>query len=164
MTLQVGDKVFYPLHGAGIIESIEEMEIRKTKQIYCRLDLPEKKMNVLFPYSKIEELGIRRVAGTEMVSKVKSIFMGEPEVDLPEDAKNRNKVLQEAMEKANLCDMAYIIRDLNFFRKEKKLNKADKDLLDNTRKLFISEWIACNDTSVEQASEWLTEQEHQMVL
>lgn len=30
---QVGDKVFYPMHGAGIIETIEEKEVAGKKKI-----------------------------------------------------------------------------------------------------------------------------------
>ena len=36
----IGDKVVYPMHGAGIIESIEEKEILGNKQKYYIMRMP----------------------------------------------------------------------------------------------------------------------------
>ncbi|HOM03845.1 MAG TPA: CarD family transcriptional regulator, partial [Acetivibrio sp.] len=38
MEFQVGDKVVYPMHGAGVVESIEEKEILGKKQEYYVLN------------------------------------------------------------------------------------------------------------------------------
>ena len=35
---QIGDKVFYPMHGAGVIKAIEEKEILGKKQSYCVIE------------------------------------------------------------------------------------------------------------------------------
>ena len=36
---QVGDKIVYPMHGAGIVKKIEELEIFDTDQKYYLLDI-----------------------------------------------------------------------------------------------------------------------------
>ena len=36
----VGDKVVYPMHGAGVIDAIEEKEILGEKQSYYILKMP----------------------------------------------------------------------------------------------------------------------------
>ncbi|MGB4670194.1 MAG: CarD family transcriptional regulator, partial [Bacillota bacterium] len=37
---KVGDKVVYPMHGAGVIESIEEREVLGSKHKYYVMRLP----------------------------------------------------------------------------------------------------------------------------
>ena len=36
----IGDKIVYPMHGAGVIESIEEKELAGEKQAYYILKMP----------------------------------------------------------------------------------------------------------------------------
>lgn len=47
MVFQVGDKVVYPMHGAGIVKSIEEREILGEKQEYYVLYFPIMKITVM---------------------------------------------------------------------------------------------------------------------
>lgn len=43
---QIGDKIVYPMHGAGIIEAIEEKEILGTSRQYCVIRIISKDMQV----------------------------------------------------------------------------------------------------------------------
>ena len=45
----VGDKIVYPMHGAGVIESIEEKEILGNRQNYYVVKIPIGEMRYLFP-------------------------------------------------------------------------------------------------------------------
>lgn len=45
----IGDKIVYPMHGAGVIESIEEKEILGNKQSYYVVKIPIGEMKVLIP-------------------------------------------------------------------------------------------------------------------
>ncbi len=49
MGFLIGDKIVYPLHGAGIIEAIECHEISGEKQKYYVLSLQTTNMKVLVP-------------------------------------------------------------------------------------------------------------------
>ena len=66
----IGDKVVYPMHGAGIIEGIEEKEILGEKQSYYILRFPVGDMKVMIPTSNVEQVGIREVISNEEVDKV----------------------------------------------------------------------------------------------
>ena len=43
----IGDKIVYPMHGAGIIESIEEKEILGEKKRYYIMKIPVGEMKVI---------------------------------------------------------------------------------------------------------------------
>ena len=56
--LSIGDRVVYPMHGAGIIESIEEQEIMGEVQSYYALKIPLGNMRVLIPLEKAADVGL----------------------------------------------------------------------------------------------------------
>ncbi len=64
---KVGDKVVYPMHGAGVIEGIEEKEILGKSQRYYILRLPTKNMKVMLPTDNVENLGLRDVVSEKTV-------------------------------------------------------------------------------------------------
>ena len=69
----IGDKVVYPMHGAGSIVSIEEKEVMGKKQSYYILEMPGE-VRVMVPTETAEEHGIRDVIGKTEADKVISIL------------------------------------------------------------------------------------------
>ncbi|MDZ5610801.1 CarD family transcriptional regulator, partial [Bacillus pseudomycoides] len=49
---QIGDNIVYPMHGAGIIEAIEEKEFSGEKQQYYVRTMAISNMQVMIPTSK----------------------------------------------------------------------------------------------------------------
>ena len=71
---KIGDKIVYPMHGAGVIESIEEKEILGEMQKYYVLKMPIGDMKVMIPTRNVDDIGIREVIGMEEVDKVFAIL------------------------------------------------------------------------------------------
>ncbi|MEI2311727.1 CarD family transcriptional regulator, partial [Bacillus nitratireducens] len=46
---QIGDNIVYPMHGAGIIEAIEEKEFSGKKQQYYVIKMSISNMQVMIP-------------------------------------------------------------------------------------------------------------------
>ena len=61
---KVGDKVVYPLHGAGKIESIEEKSIMNERQSYYIIKMPGE-VKVMVPTAKANDVGVRDVFGLD---------------------------------------------------------------------------------------------------
>ena len=70
----IGDKVVYPMHGAGIIESIEEKEILGNKQKYYIMRMPIGNMKVMIPLESVNDIGLREVINKEQVDKVVAVL------------------------------------------------------------------------------------------
>ncbi|NMB39706.1 MAG: CarD family transcriptional regulator, partial [Firmicutes bacterium] len=66
----IGDKVVYPMHGAGIIEAIEEKEILGEKQYYYIMAMPIGDMKVMIPTDAVDEIGLRQVIEEEETKDV----------------------------------------------------------------------------------------------
>ena len=73
----IGDKVVYPMHGAGVIEAIEEREVLGNKQKYYIMKLPIGEMQVMVPMDTAEEVGLREIIDQEGVKRVIEILRGE---------------------------------------------------------------------------------------
>ena len=135
----VGDKVVYPMHGAGIIDSIEEKEILGEKQSYYILKMPGE-VKVMVPTSTAKQHGIRNVIDRTEAEKVINIL----EQDETEMEKNWNKRYRDNMDKmksGNIYEIADVVRNLSFKQKEKGLSTGEKKMLHNAKQILVSELV-----------------------
>ncbi|HDR7386544.1 TPA: transcription factor YdeB, partial [Bacillus toyonensis] len=88
---QIGDNIVYPMHGAGIIEAIEEKEFSGKKQLYYVIKMSISNMQVMIPTGKILSSNIRPVIDILALTHIIQIFQhGESDELLP--WKQRHKV------------------------------------------------------------------------
>ena len=59
--MKIGDIVFYPMHGAGIIDGIENTEVAGIEKSYYILKLPIGNLKLMLPIDRIDQLGLRDV-------------------------------------------------------------------------------------------------------
>src|SRR5690554_571251 len=71
---EIGDKVVYPMHGAGIIEGIEVKEILGEKQQYYILNFPLGSMKVMIPTKSVDDIGVREVIPNADINKVVQVL------------------------------------------------------------------------------------------
>ncbi|MCU4768688.1 transcription factor YdeB [Bacillus toyonensis] len=153
---QIGDKIVYPMHGAGIIEAIEEKEILGTSRQYCVIRILSKDMQVMLPMDQLQKSGIRYIVDKGTLNDILLKFQnGESDPSL--SWKQRYTMNMEKMKNGNLQDSAEVVRDLLRRNKERALNASEKQMLDNARKMMISEVALVQDVSEHQATEFLQE-------
>ena len=64
---QIGEKIIYPMYGAGVIESIEQ-DFHGTKmEMYYIIQIPKNNLKIRLIANKSEQLGVRAVANKEEV-------------------------------------------------------------------------------------------------
>ncbi|HDX9613260.1 transcription factor YdeB [Bacillus toyonensis] len=153
---QIGDKIVYPMHGAGIIEAIEEKEILGTSRQYCVIRILSKDMQVMLPMDQLQKSGIRYIVDKGTLKDILLEFQnGESDPSL--SWKQRYTMNMEKMKNGNLQDSAEVVRDLLRRNKERALNASEKQMLDNARKMMISEVALVQNVSEHQATEFLQE-------
>ena len=147
----VGDKVVYPLHGAGVIDSIEEKEVLGEKQSYYILKMPGE-VKVMVPTSTAEQHGIRNIIGKEEAEKVFNVL----EQDETEMEKNWNKRYRDNMDKmksGDIYEIADVVRNLSFKQKEKGLSTGEKKMLHNAKQILVSELVLAEHASQNEVEE-----------
>ncbi|MBS4220802.1 transcription factor YdeB [Bacillus sp. FJAT-49711] len=151
---QIGDKVLYPMHGAGTIEAIEEKEILGERRRYYVISIPISNMNVMIPIGSVETAGVRPVADSKTMKSIIFDFHNEePTCGLP--WKERYKQNMEKLKTGGTLDGAEVVRDLLHLQKEKPLNSSEKQMLNDASKILISELSIIKDISETQAADLL---------
>jgi Transcriptional regulators, similar to M. xanthus CarD len=136
----IGDKIVYPMHGAGIIEEIEEKKILGETRMYYILKVPCGDMKIMIPIESSEEIGVRAIISIEEINTVIDILGSES----TEMSNNWNRRYRENMEKlktGNIYNVAEVVRNLMRTDKEKKLSTGEKKMLSNAKQILISEMI-----------------------
>jgi len=136
----VGDKIVYPMHGAGIIESIEEKEILGKKESYYVVKMPIGEMKVMIPVKNCREIGIREVISKQDADKVFEILLDQRK----SCSSNWNKRYRENMMKiksGNIFEVADVVRTLILREKEKGLSTGEKKMLNSAKQILISELV-----------------------
>lgn len=151
---QIGDKVFYPMYGAGIIEAIEEREIQGKTQEYCVITIPLSKMDVMIPVKVISKSQIRAITSRKAAAAILFDFHNEVSV-CSLSWKERLKKNTEKMKTGEMQDTAEVVRDLLRYKKEKTLNSSEKHMLDLARRILISELILIKDITEHEAADLL---------
>ncbi len=148
----VGDKIVYPMHGAGVIDAIEEKDILGEKQSYYILKMPGE-VKVMVPTAKAEEVGVRNIIDKSSADKV----IGVLEQDETAMDKNWNKRYRDNMEKmksGDIYEVADVVRNLSFKQKEKGgLSTGEKKMLNNAKQILISELVLAEHASQEEVEQ-----------
>lgn len=147
----VGDKIVYPMHGAGVIDSIEEKDILGEKQAYYILKMPGE-VKVMVPTAKAEEIGVRNIIDKGSADKVIGIL----EQDETVMDKNWNKRYRDNMDKmksGDIYEIADVVRNLSFKQKDKGLSTTEKKMLLNAKQILVSELVLVESKEKEEVEE-----------
>lgn len=147
---KIGDKVVYPMHGAGIIEAIEEKEVLGEKREYYVLRLPMGNMKVMVPIANSEEIGLRQVINKQEVKKVLKLLRssGSP---MPSNWNHRYRANLEKIKSGNIYAVAEVVRNLARREREKGLSSGEKRMLENAKQILISELALATELEEEKA-------------
>ena len=78
----VGDKVVYPMHGAGVVKTIEKRERDGQSVDYLILAMLLGEMKVMVPVDSVERVGLRHVIENDDIDAVEKVLEEEmPETD-----------------------------------------------------------------------------------
>lgn len=136
----VGDKIVYPMHGAGVIESIEEKEILGQKQNYYVVKMPIGDMRVLIPTENIGGIGIREVIGVKDAEKVFAI-LHDQSINVTSNWNKRYRENMVKIKSGNIFEVADVVRTLTLREKEKGLSTGERKMLNSAKQILISELV-----------------------
>jgi len=137
---EVGDKIVYPMHGAGVIESIEEKEFLGEKLKYYVMRMPLGEIKIMIPINKAGSIGIRSVIDKSVADMVLN-FLEKMSV---EETSNWNRRYRENMKKiksGNVFDVAEVVKTLTIREKQKGLSTGEWKMLNSAKRILISELV-----------------------
>lgn len=152
----IGDKVVYPMHGAGIIESIEEKEILGKKRKYYILRLPLRNMKVMIPLDNVETMGLRDIISEKEVEQVLAV-LNDDESKMPQNWNRRYRANMDKIKSGDIYEVAIVVRNLMLRDREKGLSTGERKMLNNAKQILVSELVLVNDADEVSVEELINE-------
>jgi CarD family transcriptional regulator len=130
MLYGVGAKVVHPAHGPGEIIAITEKHFQGRVGVYYVVDLVAKRMQVMVPVDRTEELGLRPISKGKRLAKMWATLGSTPRI-LPNAFRERKAIIEAELASGGLLTLAGIVRDLSARRgTERRLSYTDRGFLD----------------------------------
>ena len=154
--MKIGDKVVYPMHGAGEITGIEENEVGGVENSYYVFRLPLGDMKLMLPVDKVEEAGLRPLIDAAQVEEVVAVLQAESE-QVQGSWNKRFHTNLERLKTGNILDAAAIARNLSRQNSKKKISSGERRLLDLSRQILITELVYVCGKTPEEITAWVDE-------
>ena len=152
----VGDRVVYPMYGAGEIEDIEKKEIDGEEKDYYVINIPNGSLKIRISVNKADSLGLRHISDVRFIEKSMKDVSLTP-VEMHDNWNQRYKVNMEKMKTGKLIEVATVVRNLLVRENEKGLSGAEKKMLNNARQIVLSEIIYAKSMEKEAAEKFMAE-------
>ena len=148
----IGDMIYYPRHGAGIIEGIEEKEVLGEKCKYYVIRIALGDMKVMVPINKTEFHGIRNITSRDRIDDIYNILSGETSC-MCKNWSKRYRENEAIIRKGDIFEISELVKNLTVADRGKKLSTGEKRMLENVRQLLVSELMLMLDEPYEKIEE-----------
>ena len=151
MTFAVGDRIVHPLHGAGVIDSIENQRVCGVERSYYVMHIKMGDMLVKVPTDSSDAVGLRPIMKPEEAKK----FLDYIGTIKPEMTQNWNRRYRENMSKlrsGNLKDVAEVIKGHTVRDCERGLSTGERKMLNSAKEILLSEIVLSQSYTYDEAS------------
>jgi CarD family transcriptional regulator len=152
LSYSIGDKIVYPMHGAGVIVDKVNRKIMDEIRCYYVVKSPISEMVAMLPVDNMDGIGIRDVItdseADELLDEIKTMDT--------EETSNWNKRYRENMEKlkdGSIYEIAQIAKSL--MTRDKSLSTGERKLMINAKNAVLSEIMLAKNISLIQAEDAL---------
>lgn len=152
----IGDRIVYPMHGAGIIENEEVKEILGEKRRYFIMRMPIGDMKVMVPVDNVEEVGVREIIGKEEMKEVIDVLKG-CRTDMPQNWNRRFRLNMDRIKSGDIFEIAAVVRNLMLLDSEKGLSTGERKMLNDAKQMLISEMVLVCELNLEEIEELVVE-------
>lgn len=157
MGFKIGEKLVYPNHGVGVVETIQESLMDGSPHPCYQLRLIGNNSKVMVPVGNADRIGLRSLTRrTELGGVFRVLEDGNS--DSAGDWKGRYKQNLDKMRSGSLTDIADVLKNLSWVQKQKALSFREKKMYERARYLIVSEIAQINglaeaevDTEIEKA-------------
>ncbi|HMM48198.1 MAG TPA: CarD family transcriptional regulator [Miltoncostaeaceae bacterium] len=153
---EVGDKVVYPHHGAGLITNKEEREVLGQRREYLTIEILYNEMTVRVPTENADRAGLRRVIGEEEVEAVLAVLRDDG-TQMPKNWNRRFKHNRDKIKTGDIFELAEVVRNLSIRDMDKGLSTGEKQMFGRAKKILASELMYARDMAEQDAVDFLDE-------
>ena len=149
---RVGDMIAHPMHGAGIIDSIEEKKINGTVRQYYVFKMPVGGMLVMIPIENTSEIGVRPIIKAVEADLLMEA-LPEIEIDMTQNWNRRYRENMLRIKSGDLMEVARVVKGLMARDSEKGLSTGERKMLRSAKQILISEIVLSKCSNYEDIEE-----------
>ena len=138
MEFEVGEKVIYPNHGIGVVESIQTRPVGDGQVSLYELRILANDSRVWVPQQNADGVGLRPVIRPSDVRKIFNL-LGDGKVEQLSNWKGRFKENSDKMRTGSLYEVAVVLKGLTYLSRKKALSFREKRMLERAKFLLVSE-------------------------
>ena len=150
----IGDKVVYPMHGAGIIVDIEKKEILGEIKDYLIMQMPIGDMKVMIPVDNVVDIGVRPIVENSQLEEVIEILKGH-KTTMPDNWNRRYRHNMDRIKSGDIYEIAEVVRNLMMLDDEKGLSTGERKMLTNAKQMLLSEMSIVKNLSVDEVDKMI---------
>jgi CarD family transcriptional regulator len=128
------------MHGAGIIEAVEERRILGETRRYYILNIAFGDMKIMIPCDSSDVIGVREIITADEIMHVMEVLANDS-TEMPDNWNRRYRENMAKLKTGETCNVAEVVRNLMRIDRVKKLSTGEKKMLANAKQILISELI-----------------------
>ncbi|HBL35531.1 MAG TPA: CarD family transcriptional regulator [Firmicutes bacterium] len=145
----VGDRIVYPMHGAGVIVGIEQRNLSGTPEDYYIIKLTSGEMKVMIPVCNKDLVGLREIINKDEVSKVLTVLQNR-DTEMSSNWNHRYRANLEKIRSGSIYEVAEVVTGLSLRDREKGLSTGERKMLENAKHILFSELALVEDLDEEE--------------
>ena len=136
---KVGDMAVYPTQGVGVVESIEEREYSGHSQQFYILRIVDSDMKIMVPVGNVENVGMRQLIDQQRITGIFDALAEPTITGKIASWSRRQREYNDKLKTGDLLEVAHVLRDLYQIGTGKELSYGEKKVLEQARKLLVTE-------------------------
>ena len=141
---QVGDLVCYPMHGVGVVESIEEQSVLGETARYYMLRFVMGRMTAMVPVASAEAVGLRTLSDAESCSRVVAFLSEEGCAAESDNWNQRYRDNLDKLREGDIFAVADVVKCLIRRDREKGLSAGERKMYLTARQVLVAELAAAS--------------------
>lgn len=149
---EIGDAIVHPVHGAGVVTDVDELELHGGSEEYYRIELlGERDTNLIIPVRAAKARGLRAAIQKSGLDRVWRVLRATPK-RLPAHYKERYEFVRSKLRTGDLVQVVEVVRDMAWrLKREGRLNTRGKRMYEKGIKLLAGEVAASQGTDLSNA-------------
>lgn len=149
---KVGDTIFYPSAGVGIIQAIEEIYAGGTFKPCLVIHIPETRMTVKVPQDNVDKCGIRPLLNTRKLKELYKVLSAKSRRRVTGgNWTERCKEIERKINSGSCLELGEVVRDLMRWKKQSGLSFEESMLLETASAYLAREIAAVQGIETEAA-------------
>lgn len=139
--MDVGEKIFYPMHGAGFIKSIENKDLDDVQERFYVIEFPfEQNLHIFIKEEDIKNFQFRGLVNLDTLDKVFD-YLSYEKCPMPNNWVQRYKENTQRLKSSDIFEIAYVFKGLAARNEKGKLSLKELFMLNLAKRILISEFV-----------------------